>query len=80
MLKSKFIINKFAKLLEHGMISYKDLSTEILNIIRSKRDEIVFKLKLAGKEEVEVVNKRLEKLERKIENLEKKKIKKVKKS
>tara|TARA_B100001996_G_scaffold265449_1_gene207187 strand:- start:484 stop:714 length:231 start_codon:yes stop_codon:yes gene_type:complete len=75
MLKSKFIINKFAKLLEHGMISYKDLSTEILNIIRSKRDEIVFKLKLAGKEEVEVVNKRLEKLERKIENLEKKKLK-----
>ena len=75
MSKSKFIINKFAKLLEHGMISYKDLSTEILNIIRSKRDEIVFKLKLAGKEEVEVVNKRLEKLERKIENLEKKKLK-----
>ena len=80
MSKSKFIINKFAKLFEQGMISYKDLSTEILNIIRSKRDEIVFKLKLAGKEEVEVVNKRLEKLERKIENLEKKKIKKVKKS
>tara|TARA_Y100000590_G_scaffold64239_1_gene69010 strand:- start:134 stop:358 length:225 start_codon:yes stop_codon:yes gene_type:complete len=73
MSKSKFIINKFAKLFEQGMISYKDLSTEILNIIRSKRDEIVFKLKLAGKEEVEVVNKRLEKLERKIENLEKKK-------
>ena len=75
MSKSKFIINKFAKLFEQGMISYKDLSTEILNIIRSKRDEIVFKLKLAGKEEVEVVNKRLEKLERKIENLEKKKLK-----
>ena len=77
MSKSKFIINKFAKLFEQGMISYKDLSTEILNIIRSKRDEIVFKLKLAGKEEVEVVNKRLEKLEK---QKSKKNSKRVKKS
>ena len=70
MSKSKFIIDKFAKLFEQGLISYKDLSSEILNILRSKRDEIIFKLKLASKEEFEVLNKRIEKMEKKIKKLE----------
>ena len=43
MTKSKFVIDKIAKLLEQGLISYKDLSNEILNIIKSKKDEIIFK-------------------------------------
>ena len=34
MTKSKFVIEKIAKLLEQGLISYKDLSSEILNIIK----------------------------------------------
>ena len=83
MSKSKFIIDKLAKLFEQGLVSYKDLSFEILNILRSKRDEIVFKLKLTSKEETEILVKRVEKIEKKIEKLEsdKKKIfKKVKKS
>tara|TARA_B100000700_G_scaffold273765_1_gene318357 strand:+ start:1265 stop:1507 length:243 start_codon:yes stop_codon:yes gene_type:complete len=80
MSKSKFIIDKVAKLFEQGLISYKDLSAEILNILRSKRDEIVFKMKLTSKEETEILNKRVEKLEKKVRELEKKKIKKVKKS
>ena len=84
MSKSKFVINKLAKLFEQGLVSYKDLSSEILNILRSKRDEIVFKMKLTSKEESEILAKRIEKLEQKIEKLEskkfKKKVKKVKKS
>ena len=84
MSKSKFIINKLAKLFEQGLVSYKDLSSEILNILRSKRDEIIFKMKLTSKEESEILAKRIEKLEQKIEKLEskkfKKKVKKVKKS
>ena len=32
MSKSKFVINKLAKLFEQGLVSYKDLSSEILNI------------------------------------------------
>ena len=58
------------------MVSYKDLSSEILNILRSKRDEVVFKMKLTSKEETEVLAKRIEKIEKKIEKLENKKIKK----
>ena len=82
MSKSKFIINKLAKLFEQGLISYKDLSSEVINILKSKRDEIIFKMKLTSKEETEVLNKRVENLEKKIKNLEKssqKKPKKVKK-
>ncbi len=76
MSKSKFVIDKLAKLFEQGLISYKDLSSEILSILRSKRDEVVFKMELAGKEETEILNKRIENLEKKIKKLEKNSIKK----
>ncbi len=81
MTKSKFVIDKIAKLLEQGLISYKDLSNEILNIIKSKKDEIIFKLDLSTKEELEIVKKRLEIIENKFNKKNKSgKIKKVKKS
>jgi hypothetical protein len=77
MIKSKFMIDKLAKLFEQGLISYKDLSYEILNIMRSKREEIIFKMKLTGKEETDILIKRVEKLEKKIQKLEKIKLKKT---
>ena len=84
MTKSKFVIDKLAKLFEQGLISYKDLSSEIVNVLRSKRDEIVFKMKLTSKEETNILIKRVENLEKKIEKLEKtnleKRTTKVKKS
>jgi hypothetical protein len=82
MKNSKFIIDKLAKVFEQGLISSKDLSTELLNILKSKRDEVVFKMKLTSKDEFEVLSKRVENLENKIKKyeLKKKKITKVKKS
>ena len=80
MKNSKFIIDKLAKVFEQGLISSKDLSSELLNILRSKRDEIVFKMRLTSKDEFEVLTKRVENLELKIKKSESKKIKKVKKS
>jgi hypothetical protein len=71
MTKSKFVIDKLAKLFEQGLISYKDLSSEVLNILRSKRDEIIFKMKLTSKEETDILIKRVENLEKKIEKLQK---------
>ena len=71
MSKSKFVIDKLAKLFEQGLISYKDLSSEVLSILKSKRDEVVFKMELASKEETEIINKRIENLEKKIKKLEK---------
>ena len=76
MTKSKFVIDKLTKLFEQGLISYKDLSSEIINVLRSKRDEIIFKMKLTSKEETDILIKRVENLEKKINNLEKKSLKK----
>jgi len=78
MSKSKFVIDKLAKLFEQGLISYKDLNNEILNILKSKRDEIIFRMKLTSKEETDILNKRVENLEKKIEKLEKRNKKKTK--
>ena len=63
-----------------GLINYKDVSDEIISILKSKRDEIVFKMKLASKEEVDILNKRISKLEEKLnEKKKRKKTSKVKK-
>ena len=70
MTKSKFVINKLAKLFEQGLISYKDLSSEVVSVLKSKRDEIIFKMKLTSKEETDILIKRVENLEKKIEKLE----------
>jgi len=76
MTKSKFVINKLTKLFEQGLISYKDLSSEVVNVLKSKRDEVVFKMKLTSKEETDILIKRVENLEKKLEKLEKSNLKK----
>ena len=76
MSKSKFVIDKLAKLFEQGLISYRDLSSEIISILNSKRDEIIFKMKLTIKEETEILNNRIENLEKKKKKLEKNYLKK----
>ena len=84
MTRSKFVIDKLSSLFEQGVITYKDLGAEIFNILQSKRDELVLKMKLSSKEEVDILIKRVDNLEKKIEKLEKnnlkKKLTKVKKS
>ena len=77
MKNSKFIIDKLTKLIEQGLITSKDLSSEILNIFKSKRDEFVFKMKLTSKDEFDILSKRVENLENKISKLETKKKKKT---
>jgi hypothetical protein len=82
MSKSRFVFDKFAKLIEQGLINYKDVSDEIISILKSKRDEIVFKMKLTSKDEFDILSKRVENLEKRLEKKQvlKKKIKRVKKS
>tara|TARA_Y100001970_G_C13611092_1_gene544877 strand:+ start:265 stop:501 length:237 start_codon:yes stop_codon:yes gene_type:complete len=78
MKNSKFVFDKFAKLLEQGIISSRDLTNELVTILKSKRDEIVFKLKLTSKDEFEVLSDRVKNLEKKIEKLNIKKNRKIK--
>ena len=77
MKNSKFVIDKLAKLFEQGLLSSKDLANELMTILKSKRDEIVFKMKLTSKDEFEILSKRVENLEKKIDKQKKSK-KKIK--
>ena len=74
MTKSRFVLDKLSKFLEDGIVNYKDLTNEVLNILKSKREEVIFRMKLTSKEETEIIKKRVENLEKKIEILEKKKV------
>jgi len=78
MKNSKFVIDKLAKLFEQGLISSKDLANELMTILKSKRDEIVFKMRLTSKDEFEVLSKRVENLEKKFDQLKVKKKSKTK--
>ena len=82
MKNSKFVLDKIAKLVEQGLISSKDIVNELMTILKSKRDEFVFKMKLSSKDEFEILSKRVENLERKIDKLksQKKKVKRAKRS
>ena len=77
MSKSRFVLNKFAKLIEQGLLSYKDLSEEMLNILKSNRDEIVFRMKLTSKEEFDILNKRVSHLEKKFNKMKRNKSSKI---
>ena len=67
MKNSKFVFDKFTKLFEQGLVSSRDLKNEIVNILKSKRDEIVFKMKLTSKDEFDILAKRVENLEKELE-------------
>ena len=73
MKNSKFVIDKLSKIFEQGLISSKDLRNEIITILKSKRDEIVFRMKLTSKYEFEILSKRVENLEKKINQIKKSK-------
>ncbi len=76
MKNSKFVIDKLAKLFEQGIVSSKDLSNELITLLKLKRDEIILKMKLTSKDEFEVLSRRVENLEKKINKNSNKEIKK----
>ena len=67
MSKSKLLFSQISKLIEQGFYNYKDLSNEFISILKSKRDELIYKLKITSSEETEVLIQRIESLEKKIE-------------
>ncbi len=80
MAKSSDLFNKLGRLLEQGIINYKDLSSEFINICKTKRNDFMYKMKIAGKEDLEILIKRIEGLEKTVQDLKKKnRAKRVKK-
>jgi len=78
MKNSKFVFDKITKLFEEGLVSSRDLANELITILKSKRDEVVFKMKLTSKDEFEVLSRRVENLEKKLNKFESKIKKKTK--
>ena len=71
MSKSKLFFNQISKILEQGIYNYKDLTNEFISILKSKREELIYKLKITSSEETEVIIKRIENLEKKLKKIEK---------
>ena len=46
MAKSRDLLDKLSKLVEKGITNYKDLSSEIINLCQTKRNDFIFKMKL----------------------------------
>ena len=80
MKNSKIVIDKIARLFEKSLITSKDLTNEIITILKSKRDEIVFRLRLTSKDEFDILSKRVENLEKIITLLKSKKDRKIKRA
>ena len=78
MKNSRFVFDKITKLFEQGLISSKDLTNELMSVLKSKRDEIVFRMKLVSKDEFEILSRRIDNLEKKIDQLKTKKKRKSK--
>ena len=73
------ILKTLSSLLETGILTVNDVKKELITNFKFKKDNIVSKLDLVSRDEFEVLQKLVEKQDKKIKQIEKK-TKKVKKS
>ena len=71
MSKSKILINKLAKLIEEGMLTSKDISEEIKNLLNYKKESVINKLNLVTRDEFEIQKARLDKIQEEFSKLKK---------
>ena len=69
---NKFLRN-ITELIEKGLFTSKDFKKEVEDALKFKMDNIVNRLNLVSREEFEVQNKRIEKLEKNLTQLKTKK-------
>ena len=60
------IFDNITKLLEAGLLSSKDLKKEIENFLFFRIKNLINKLNLPSREEITILSKRIEKLEKKL--------------
>ena len=81
MSNSEKILKSLSSLIENGILTSKDIKSEISTDLKFTKDKIINKLDLVSREEFEVLKKIVEKQNTIINKLiKRKKIKKVKKS
>ena len=67
------LLRNIAELIEKGLFTSKDFKKEVEDALKFKMDNIVNRLNLVSREEFEVQNKRIEKLEKNLTQLKTKK-------
>ena len=78
---SEKILKLFSDFLETGILASQDAKKELVNNLKFQRDNLISKLELVSREELNVLKKVIEKQQKEINSLKKKKIiKKAKKS
>ena len=73
------ILKTLSSLLETGILTVNDVKKELITNFKFKKDNIVSKLDLVSREEIEVLKDLVEKQDKKIKELTKKKTKRAKK-
>ena len=65
----KKVINDFANLLQTGILTAKDIKQEAINILKFKIENIKSRFNISSKEELEVLKKKIDKLNLEIKEL-----------
>ena len=77
---SEKILKLISNFVETGVLTSQDAKKELINNLKFKRDDLIDKLELVSREELNILKKVIEKQQKQINQLKKKKTIKVKKS
>ena len=78
---SEKILKLISNFIETGVLTSQDAKKELINNLKFKRDNLIDKLQLVSREELNILKKIIEKQQKQIDKLRKnKKVTKVKKS
>ena len=77
---SEKILKLISNFIETGILTSQDAKKELINKLKFNRDNLIDKLDLVSREELNVLKKVIEKQQKQISQLKKKKFTKVKKS
>jgi polyhydroxyalkanoate synthesis regulator phasin len=77
---SEKILKLISNFVETGILTSQDAKKELINNLKFKRENLIYKIKLFYREEYNILKKIIEKQQKQIDQLKRKKIIKVKKS
>jgi len=65
----KRIVSDFVNIIQKGILTGKDIKDEIINLLKFRGESIAQQLNLSTKEELDLVNKKIENLSKEIKSL-----------
>jgi len=65
----KRIVSDFVNIIQKGILTGKDIKNEIITLLKFRGESLAQQLNLSTKEELDLVNKKIENLSKEIKNL-----------